>query len=400
MLETWRWYGPEDPVTLSDIKQAGAKGIVTALHHIPNGDIWPVEEIEKRKKTIEDQGLVWSVVESLPVHEEIKTRSGDFKKHIANYKESLANLAKCGVNVVCYNFMPILDWTRTNLDFEVEDGSKALYFSLYDLIVFDVFVLKRSGARESYTQTQIAKAEKRYKDMSSTEVWQLVKNIIAGLPGSEESYPVPKEGYDLSKFRTILGAYDAIDRAKMQEHLVLFLQEIIPVAEAHGVLMCIHPDDPPFSILGLPRIMCNEEDYAHIFSKVDSINNGITFCTGSLGVIEENNLPSMFERFANRVHFLHLRNTTRDAEGNFYEANHLEGDTDMYTMVKKISLEQRRRASEGREDAQIPMRPDHGHQMLDDLDKKTNPGYSAIGRLRGLAELRGLQMGIEKSLAQ
>lgn len=387
--QTWRWFGPDDPITLQDIRQAGATGIVTALHHLPNGAVWTPDEIQRRKNTIENGGLRWSVIESIPVHEDIKRRTGDYKKYIAHYQTSLRNVAACGIPVVCYNFMPVLDWTRTDLAWVVADGSEALRFDMVEIAAFDVHILKRKNAAQDYNDAVLSRAAEWFAHLNETARNRLVKNIIAGLPGSEESYTV-------DTFRQHLDTYAGIDADTLRGHLIEFVRAIAPVAEEAGIRLAIHPDDPPFPMFGLPRVVSTAADAETLFAACDVPANGLCFCTGSFGARPDNDLPAMMRQLGRRVHFLHFRSVQLEPDGSFYEANHLEGSAQMARVMQATIEEQQRRRSAGRSDLAIPYRPDHGHRMLGDLrsERHSNPGYSLYGRMRGLAELRGLETGL------
>ncbi len=384
LRQTWRWFGPNDPVSLEYVKQTGAVGIVTALHHVPHGEVWTYDEIMERKKMIESYGLTWDVVESVTIHEEIKTRSGEYQQWIEKYKESLRNLAKAGLRVITYNFMPVNDWTRTNLDYVMPDGSKALYFNWVDLAVFDLYILQRNNAEKDYAPIILTEAKKRHATYSQKELDDLAGVVMFGIPGEEK--------ITVESMRKKLARYDHITSADLRNNLVYFLQQITPLCDELGLELAIHPDDPPCDILGLPRIVKNQEDLEYILNSVPNKSNGVCFCTGSLGANPVNDLPAMAKKLGNRIHFVHLRNVKKDEQGNFYEDDHLGGDNDMFAVLKELLVIQQKAAH------QISFRPDHGHQMMDDLNKVTNPGYSCIGRMRGLAELRGLQMGILRSL--
>ncbi|WP_193142828.1 mannonate dehydratase [Meridianimarinicoccus sp. MJW13] len=392
MQQSWRWFGPKDTVSIPDMRQAGVTGVVSALHHIPNGVVWSDEEIKRRQQQIEQQpngaptSLVWNVVESLPVSENIKQQTGDWRAHIENYKQSIRNLAAAGVPVICYNFMPVLDWTRTNLGYELPNGARCMRFDVVDFAIFDIFVLARDGASDDFPAEVVQQAKTRRDTMTDTDLDALMQNVICGLPGAEE-------GYSLDDLRAHLRAYDGIDAERLRQHQIDFLTEVVPVAEEVGARLCCHPDDPPFALLGLPRIMSTEADYTRLMAAVDSPANGITLCSGSLGVRADNDLPGMMRRLGSRVHFVHLRNVCRETDGlpnSFHEAAHLEGVTDMVELIAAVLDEEKRRAAEGRTDCNIPFRPDHGQDILSDLGKNSQPGYPAVGRLKGLAELRGI----------
>lgn len=396
MRHCWRWFGPVDKVTIADARQAGARGIVTALHHVPNGETWSAQEISRRQQEVrvaaggKPSGLEWEVVESLPVSEAIKTQTGDWRDHLANYRSSLENLASAGIPTVCYNFMPVLDWTRTDLAWRVDHGGTTMRFDLIDFAAFDIHILKRSGAAESFEPAVAGEAARRFAQMNAATREALARNVNAGLPGAAESW-------SLDGLRNQLDTYDAIDAERLRRNLVDFLSEVVPTAERLGLRLCCHPDDPPFPLLGLPRIMSTETDYRAVLAAVPSPANGVTFCTGSLGARPDNDLPGMVERLGPRIHFAHLRNVRREAHAvpcSFFEDEHLAGDTDMVAVVGALLKEEARRKAEGRADCVIPMRPDHGQDILDDLKRGAQPGYPAIGRLKGLAELRGVETAL------
>lgn len=387
MKHTWRWFGPVDKVTVRDAAQAGAEGIVSALHHVPTGQAWTIDGIRQRQDEIKAGGLFWDVVESVPVSEDIKTQTGDWRAHVANWQETLRRLSACGIRTVCYNFMPVLDWTRTDLRWETRHGAKAMRFDLVDFAAFDIHILKRPDAAADYPDWLVEEAARRFSEMAGDKITALGRNIGAGLPGSAD-------GYTLDQLLEKLHSYQGIDRTRLQQNLVDFLSEVVPVAEQVGINICAHGDDPPWPLLGLPRILSTETDYAHMLTQVDSRANGVTLCTGSLGARADNDLPFIASRFADRIHFVHLRNVTRDTDTvpcSFFEDEHLEGGTDMVAVIAALLTEEKRRRDEGREDHRIPMRPDHGQEILDDLTRGAQPGYPAIGRLKGLAELRGIE---------
>ena len=396
--KTWRWFGAKDQVSLADLRQMGIEGVVTALHHIPNGEVWTVEEIRKVKNQIEEHGMRWSVVESLPVSEGIKTHNNDYGRLIANYKESLRNLGKCGIERVCYNFMPVLDWVRTDLHYKMDNGGEVMFFDFPIFVAFDAFILKRPGAENDYPADIVAKARKLAEKMTEEEKEKLAYNTIVITQGFIDGV-VDGSAPDYKKlFLEFIDTYKDIDTKKLRGHLSLFLSDVVPVAEEYGIKLCIHPDDPPFSVLGLPRIVSTQDDLEWICNQVDSVSNGITFCTGSLSVNRKNDLEGIVKKLGHRIHFTHLRNNVFLPDGCFHESGHIQGDVDLFPIMKALLLEQRRRAEEGRPDIRIPVRPDHGIKMLDDFGKSANPGYPLIGRLKGLAELSGLEMGIERML--
>ncbi|WP_461449619.1 mannonate dehydratase [Mucilaginibacter sp.] len=391
LTQTFRWFGPNDPVTLQTVRQTGATGVVTALYNIAVGEVWTLDEINQRKSIITTAGLNWDVVESVNIHESIKIAGPDRNRYIERYIETLKNLSKADIKTVCYNFMPVLDWTRTDLDFRLPNGASALRYDVNALAAFDLYVLERPGAYQQYSDMQQQKAKYFFDGISIGQKQQLINNLLAGLPGTNKTLTI-------EEFKGYLDKYDGIDAQALKDNLAYFLRAIIPYAEKAGVKMCIHPDDPPFPILGLPRVVSTEKDLTDIVNCIQSPSNGITFCTGSLGARADNDLPGIVERLGAHFHFLHLRNVQRQDDGSFYEADHLGGSTDMYAIMRNILIEQNKRIAAGREDISIPMRPDHGHKILDDFNYNTYHGYSATGRLKGLAELRGLEMGVKRSL--